>query len=223
MKITFISDTHSKHNIITNQLPGGDLIIHAGDFSSIGYGHELKNFLNWFTKLDYTYKIFISGNHDWCFQDNPYVSKNMVNQYDIIYLEDNFVYIEDVKIYGLPWQPEFMNWAFNLPRNGVELQQKVNNIPNNTEILISHGPPFGHLDQVNGEIENLGCKLLRNKVDEISPKINIFGHIHTGYGYKYNNGTHFINASILDERYVYRNKILNVNWDNKINLIEFID
>lgn len=229
MKITFISDTHNKHNEITKYLPGGDLIIHAGDFSSMGYDHELTNFLKWFSKLDYTNKIFIAGNHDFCFQDSPYKSKDVVNQYEdegVTYLQDDFIYIGDhpnlVKIYGTPWQPEFMGWAFNLPRNGWELEQKWNDIPNDTDILITHGPPFGHLDKVIGRTDNLGCELLEKRINDFKPKIHTFGHIHTGYGYKTNDNTHFVNASVLNEHYINANIPLTVEFDNKLNQFTFI-
>ena len=62
LKITFISDTHTKHNQITKDLPGGDILIHAGDMSSMGYKHEIENFCKWFDGLDnYDNKIFIAG------------------------------------------------------------------------------------------------------------------------------------------------------------------
>jgi len=67
-KLTLISDTHNKHNRITQDLPGGDIILHCGDISSMGYEHEIEGFAHWFNKLDnYDHKIFIAGNHDWGF------------------------------------------------------------------------------------------------------------------------------------------------------------
>jgi len=72
MKITFISDTHTKHSRITKDLPGGDLLIHAGDISSMGHNHEITSFCKWFNEIDnYTTKVFIAGNHDWGFQLRP--------------------------------------------------------------------------------------------------------------------------------------------------------
>lgn len=228
-RITFISDTHNKHRQISNSLPGGDIIIHAGDISSMGYKHEIRQFLSWYKKLDhYTHKIFIAGNHDWGFQTDSDMVKELMQFYDnIIYLQDNSIVIDDIdespiKIYGSPWQPEFFDWAFNLPRNGKELKQKWDSIPNDTDILITHGPSHGHLDQVIGRYENLGCELLRDRVNQIKPKFHVFGHIHTGYGYKNNGDTHFINASVLDENYYFTQKPLTVDWDIKTNEINFI-
>ena len=139
MKITFISDTHNKHKSITGDLPGGDLLIHAGDISSMGYKHEIQEFCKWFNSLDnYDTKVFIAGNHDWGFQDSPKQSKEIIDSYKWIdYLQDEELGFQIgegpmVKIYGSPWQPEFYNWAFNLPRNGWELEQKWNDIPEDT-------------------------------------------------------------------------------------------
>ena len=93
MKLTIISDTHNKHKHITGDLPGGDLLLHAGDLSSMGYEHEIREFAAWYNKLDgYHHKVFIAGNHDWGFQDNVEKVKEIVGLYDTItYLQDDFV------------------------------------------------------------------------------------------------------------------------------------
>ena len=229
MKITLISDTHNKHNQITSSLPGGDLLIHAGDISSMGYKHEIQQFCKWFNSLDnYDNKIFIAGNHDFGFQDKSNESKEIIDSYKWIkYLQDEEMGLQIgdgpmVKIYGSPWQPEFHNWAFNLPRNGWELEQKWNDIPEDTDILITHGPAHGYLDTVVGRYENLGCELLVNRIKKIKPKIHVCGHIHSGYGYVFDGDTHFINASVLDEQYQYTQKPLTVEWDPVTNNLEFI-
>jgi len=229
MKITFISDTHNKHNQITKDLPGGDLLIHAGDISSMGYKHEIQQFCKWFNGLDnYTNKIFIAGNHDWGFQDHPSQTKEIIDFYkNITYLQDQIDMIgentEDmIKVWGSPWQPEFYNWAFNLPRNGTELEGKWGLIPNDTDILITHGPAWGYVDKIFGNQTPLGCELLTAKIKEIKPKIHVCGHIHSAYGYVFDGDTHFINASVLGEGYFYDNKPLNVEWNPKTNEIEFL-
>ena len=85
MKITFISDTHTKHNQVNYLLPGGDLLVHAGDMSSMGYQEEITDFLKWFNGLDnYTHKIFIAGNHDWGFQESPDMCRELLKIYRII-------------------------------------------------------------------------------------------------------------------------------------------
>ena len=150
MKITFISDTHTKHEEIRKDLPGGDLIIHAGDLMNSGYEpQDIASFVNWYSSLltmDYKHRVFIAGNHDRMFEDNPELTEELINAYSggLIYLQDQTHVIDGVKIYGSPWQPAFYDWAFNLPRCGQDLMRVWNAIPKDTDILITHGPPFGH-------------------------------------------------------------------------------
>ena len=231
MVITFLSDTHTKHRYCEDDLPGGDLLIHAGDLMNSGYDeNDVWEFLDWFDKQEqYKGHVFIAGNHDRYFENKPDETKNILREYPYTtYLQDNsFTYVseegnEPCKIYGSPWQPEFYNWAFNLPRNGEELQNKWNNIPEDIDILISHGPPWGHLDVTPYGNLNVGCELLRVRLDELKPKIHVFGHVHSGYGYKFHEGTHFINASVLNERYDYKNKPITIDWNVEHNTIKFI-
>ncbi len=235
MRITFISDTHGKHKQITDDLPGGDLLIHAGDLSSRGYDHEVQQFYKWFDSINnYDHKVFIAGNHDWGFQDNSEKILGLLTGYKTIdYLEDDWINVGDsdpmdpevnvVKIYGSPWQPEFYNWAFNLPRNGEELQAKWDQIPIDTDILITHGPSWGKLDTVyHSRSVPLGCELLRDRIAVVKPKIHVCGHIHTGYGHVFDGETHFINAAVLDERYDYSHKPLTADWDPETNELIFL-
>ena len=228
MKITFISDTHTKHKQL--DLASGDLLIHAGDLMNSGYSaYEIEDFCKWFQSQNYDNCVFIAGNHDRLFEDTPILVKDIIDEYGVDYLQDSELVIGEewetqVKVYGSPWQPEFCNWAFNLPRAGKELEEKWNVIPKDTDILITHGPPQGHLD-ISGPPHNegnLGCELLRVKVDEQPPKIHVFGHIHGSYGYKFHNGTHFINAAVLNERYDQVNQPLTVDWDTETNELTFI-
>lgn len=234
-RITLISDTHTKHRELNGDLPGGDLLIHAGDLMNSGRNPEdIKDFCKWFDEQNYNSKIFIAGNHDRMFEDFPEKAMEIVNSYKLItYLQDSWIKIGDdgqfndetmIKIYGSPWQPWFYDWAFNLPKGGPGLMSKWEAIPEDTDILITHGPPQDHLD-VSGPPYNeghLGCALLREKVDAQPPKIHVFGHIHGSYGYKFHNGTHFFNASILNERYDYVNKPVTFDWNNETNEITFI-
>ena len=142
----------------------------------------------------------------------------------LTYLQDDFVEVDGVKIYGSPWQPWFFDYAFNLPRDGEEIYEKWQKIPEDTDILVTHGPPQGILD-ISGDpynISDLGCMFLKKRVAEIKPKIHVFGHIHGSYGYKYENGTHFFNASVLDEKRYYTNKPFTFDWDAKTNEIKFV-
>jgi Icc-related predicted phosphoesterase len=227
VRITTISDTHTKHWELSSNnsiLPGGDILIHAGDISNRGSNVDINEFCEWFDSINnYTTKIFIAGNHDFGFENRAEEVSQIVNPYESInYLEDNWIIIDGIKIWGSPWQPEFYDWAFNLPRNGVELQQKWNMIDDDTDILITHGPAWGYVDRVVGRSEHLGCELLTNRIMAFKPKIHICGHIHSGYGYTTNGDTHFINAAVLDERYEFTQNPLTFDWDKSTNVIDFI-
>ena len=233
IRISVISDTHTKHDELSydpTDLPGGDLLIHAGDLMNSGRNPmDIYKFCKWFDGLEqYHHKVFIAGNHDRIFETDPEMASEIYRSYkNITYLQDDCVQVGDdnfmAKIWGSPWQPEFYSWAFNLPKGGPGLMSKWEAIPVDTDILITHGPPQDHLD-VSGPPYNephLGCALLREKVDEQPPKIHVFGHIHGGYGYKFHNGTHFFNASVLNEEYNYANKPFVFEWDPSTNQIFF--
>ena len=228
MKITFISDTHNKHKQLP-ELPGGDLLIHSGDTTSKGYAGEIDSFCKWFDSIpNYNCKIFIVGNHDWGFQNNRDSIDEILSKYpDIIYLQDSFcVYVdeegESVKIYGSPWQPEFHNWAFNLPRNSLEIKAKWEMIPDDTDILVTHGPPYEILDKAYGNPMPLGCELLAEAVLEKKPKIHAFGHIHGGYGYKCDGSVNYINAAVLNDNYEMVNSPINIEWIKETNTVNFL-
>jgi hypothetical protein len=238
-RITLISDTHTRHGLINPaDLPGGDILIHAGDLMNSGFNsNDAKDFCYWYNSLSqYDSKIFIAGNHDRLFENKPDDANRIYREYTSIdYLQDNQLTIyndgpngdltgDNIKIYGTPWQPEFYSWAFNLPKNGPGLMSKWEAIPSDTDILITHGPPSGILD-TSGYPHNeplLGCSLLRERVDLIKPKIHVFGHIHGSAGYLFHNGTHFFNASILNEEYRYTNIPITFDWDKETNTITFI-
>ena len=231
MKITLISDTHTKHRYCEADLPGGDLLIHAGDFMNSGYHKDdVIEFLEWFSSIKgYDKKIFIAGNHDRIIENDPTWSLLTIADYsNIIYLQDEDFALYDmdedssIRIYGSPWQPEFCDWAFNLPRNGEEMKGRWDSIPEDTDILITHGPPFGYLDIPGGQSIRVGCEMLRYRVDEIKPKIHVFGHIHGSSGYYFNGQTHFINASILNEQYDYTNLPVSFEWDKLTNEIKWL-
>ena len=229
MRIVCISDTHSLHKLMKHELPKGDVLIHAGDISNRGGEVDVTNFIYWFQNIqEFDAKIFISGNHDHCFEQvnkphnkrdydwlrNLMAPENLA-QSDVYYLEDNFMIIErpefsrPIKIYGSPWQPWFYDWAFNLPRLGTELQEKWNMIPEDTDVLITHSPPNGYGDLVNNWRQpntHVGCECLISRIGEINPSLNVFGHIHEGYGVQHNENTLFVNASICTSNYEPINK-----------------
>ena len=205
IRLTFISDTHGRHHKMTEDIIGGDMIIHAGDVSNRGLKSEIEDFLSWFSNLPYKHKIFIAGNHDFEFERVRSSREEGIRIPDgVTYLQDESVTIDGIKIYGSPWQPWFHDWAFNLYR-GEALAEKWNQIPDDVDILVTHGPPHGILDKTE-RMMNVGCEDLYKRVFEIKPKIHLFGHIHEGYGMREIDDVIFINASTLDAHYLYNNK-----------------
>ena len=124
-------------------MPEGDVLIHSGDMTRIGHSNEIKDFNRWMGEQDYAHKLCIAGNHDMLFEDHPSVARSLIT--NCTYLQDSSVTIDGVKFYGAPWQPEFFSWAFNVPR-GPEIAAKWYQIPDDTNVLITHGPPYGILD-----------------------------------------------------------------------------
>ena len=137
MNLTFISDTHSRHNELT--LGSGNMLIHCGDLSNKGSLEDVESFANYIAKQDFKYKIVIAGNHDFCFEDDRAdKAERLLIEREIIYLNDSGIEIEGFKIWGSPVQPEFFNWAFNRDR-GYDITQHWKLIPDDTDILV-HQP-----------------------------------------------------------------------------------
>jgi Icc-related predicted phosphoesterase len=202
MKFIVISDTHSRHRAL--RVPPGDVLIHCGDVSYRGEVSEIEDFISWFSRQPHTHKIFIAGNHDFFFEKaRPSKIEKMIPD-NITYLKDSGTELGGIRIWGSPYTPFFYNWAFNKQR-GVAMHKQWSAIPDDTDILITHGPPFGILDNVlTGQ--HAGCRDLLNRINEVKPKAHLFGHIHEGYGRVIKNGTIFMNASVVNEGYEVVNK-----------------
>ena len=210
LKIIALSDTHTFHRKVT--VPDGDVLVYAGDLMGSGYNcREVIDFGDWFSNLSHPTKLLVAGNHDRLFESN--LRDCLFCFTGIKYLEDSETIIDGVKFYGSPWQPEFYSWAFNVPR-GTEIKKYWDKIPSDTDVLITHGPPWGILDQcwpigpvaprgmIHMPTEHLGCEELdKQVVERIKPKVHIFGHIHGGYGNYENKVTRFYNVAICDEQY----------------------
>lgn len=231
MRIICISDTHNHHSKMKYNLSDYinkndyNVLIHAGDVSSMGYMYEVSEFINWFQNLKgFDTKIFVAGNHDFAFEqlNSPHHEgeydwlKNLIyeenlSQSDCVYLEDSEFLItvsninRPIKFYGSPWQPAFRNWAFNLPRNGNELELKWNNIPEDVDILITHTPPYG-IGDYTMKNERVGCELLKIRLENISPLIHVYGHIHEAYGVSISDKTIYVNACTCNKRYEPNNE-----------------
>ena len=197
MKIVIISDSHGYHNGLT--LPDGDLLIHAGDVSGRGMESQVLDFLEWYDKLQFKHKIFIAGNHDFYFEQEKAEKIQQCIPSSTTYLNDSGTSIDGINIWGSPVSTWFYDWAFN-SHKGEEIKKHWDKIPLNTDILITHGPPYGIFDKTHSGV-HAGCEVLLEKVKEIKPKYHIFGHIHEGYGITELDGTTFINASVLTADY----------------------
>ena len=118
-------------------------------------------------------------------------------------MNSGIVLEEQIKIWGSPFTPEFMNWAFMGTPSMLKLVWSQ--IPANLDVLITHGPPFQILDMTMDGC-NAGCPLLLEKVKVLKPKYHIFGHIHECYGMREKGETAFINASLCNAAYDLVNK-----------------
>ena len=202
-KLIFISDTHGLHSEM--RIPNGDIIIHCGDISGRGKINEVTDFANWFSVLPHKHKIMIPGNHDFLFENNVPLARILLEERGIVCLIDEFIEIEGIKFWGSPITPYFFDWAFNRFR-GSDIERHWNKIPENIDILITHGPPayLENLSKLKGG-EDVGCEDLYKATKKINPKIHCFGHIHEGAGVFKDDKTTYINCSSLNENYKYTN------------------
>jgi Icc-related predicted phosphoesterase len=210
MKIVCISDTHEQFFAL-DDMPEGDLLIHSGDFTNIGAPRAIIEFNNWLGEIKHKYKygiVLIAGNHDFLFEKNYYYAKSLIT--NATYLQDDRIIINNYKIYGSPWQPRFYDWAFNVDR-GEMIKKIWNKIPEDTDILITHGPPYEIRDfsiYNHGKDKNVGCKdlleVINTKLKNL--KLHVFGHIHHDYGTLQKNNILYVNASSCNEKYKLINK-----------------
>jgi Icc-related predicted phosphoesterase len=203
IKIWLISDTHGKHEelLIPDHI---DMVISAGDGGTYKNPHECKadldRFLTWFNTLPIKHKVYIAGNHDTAMEAG--LIEEEIYQ-EVYILKHESIEIDGVKIFGSPYTPAFFNWAYNSTEE--ELVELWKDIPNDLDILVTHGPPNNILDRCRDGYR-AGCKNLLKRVIEVKPKYHVFGHIHEDGGKKEeHDGVIFINASILDLRYQHHN------------------
>lgn len=203
--IDCISDLHGFYP----KLEGGDLLIVAGDLTANSEPEQLVEYVLWLDQQNYRKKITIAGNHDIMLLGEDFYPLNDGEKK--VYLCDSGTEFEGLKIWGTPWTKVFkgMNphcMAFTC-QNESELFEQWSIIPKNTDILISHEPPFGILDKVRSA--NVGSLTLKNVVETINPKLHVFGHIHEGFG-TFSSKTQFVNASYVNEYYKPVNRPIRV-------------
>lgn len=228
MKITAISDLHGEFP----ELPGGDLLIIAGDCTSDDRVRAWKHFFDWLEKQEYTNKVMIAGNHDrfceqWATSDDP-IHDMLDDDPPISYLCDSGIEIAGVKIWGSPYSLylDGMNpCCAAFTGREQEIAMSFNMIPNDVDILVTHTPPWGILDQVNdyhnGKIRNCGSRSLLRTLERIKPRFHFFGHIHEkgggiinykrpGHGIE--NNTTCINVSLMNEHYQLTHEPITVEY-----------
>jgi Icc-related predicted phosphoesterase len=251
MRITHISDTHNKHKQLNGLLPGGDLLIHSGDISSLGRKSEVEGFIKWFNGIDnYTHKIFIAGNHDMTFDREQLLRDKLAHfegrtEYDtecaegkpdwlkellgihlrpnVSYLENSDVTIDGIKIWGSPVTPSFgYGWGFNKDR-GYDINEVWNTIPMDTDIVITHGPIHSYCDRTDRGGLNVGCEQLYHRLNELKPQLHFSGHIHEAYGYRHTNWGYAFNGCNCDLGYLVNNKPMTFDYDFvKKDIVEFL-
>ena len=221
----FLSDTHGRHLEITElygELPYVDIIVHSGDCTRYGEFEETDLFMNWFSKQNAKHKVLVAGNHDFVLQQMDRRNWLLANNYGVTYLEDSFINIDGLGIYGSPWSPVFGMWAFMKHRN-AELDEVWQKVPTDgsVDLLVTHTPRYGRFDvSVRGNY-NVGCEMLANRINDIHPKVHVFGHIHECGGMIKEEtevpleGMISLNASLLNIRYVLANPIW--IWDTETN------
>ncbi len=222
-----ISDLHGHYP----ELPGGDLLIVAGDLTAMDIYDEYLQFCEWIKKQNYKCKILIAGNHDNQLQRNrPCIKEDDNFTLDVVYLQDELYTFEGITIYGTPWTPWF--YGVNphckaFMANESKLKDKFDLIPKHIDILVSHGPPKGCLDEIpdwnTGKIEHVGSQALKDAVDRVQPLYHVFGHIHEHGGkqlrYKWTMDKRpdcqMFNVSVVDERYKPNNQVRRIILPNR--------
>lgn len=195
MKILHLSDTHGFHSQFPfSRFEGIDVVVHSGDCSNrrspaLNQG-EVESFIDWYKNVPVLRKIYVAGNHD------TSIERRMITPGDfaaagIIYLENQSITIDGVKFFGSPITPTFGQWAFMKARH--KMYDVWQHVPEDTDVLISHGPPKGVRDlsfNRQGELEMCGCHSLMMRCWELRKTLKLvcFGHIHNMPGIDTNQG-----------------------------------
>lgn len=189
LTIVAMADTHMFHDDLV--VPDGDVLIHAGDMTRGGSLRELHAAAQWLRALPHRHKLVVAGNHELCLERDPDAGWPLLRGLDV--LHDSAATIGGVRFWGSPWQPEFYDWAFNLPR-GPRLAEKWALIPDDTDVLVTHGPPRGFGDKVYDQRRE-GCDDLLVRVRQVRPLVHLFGHIHEDRGAWRDGDTWIVNVT----------------------------
>lgn len=194
-RIVTLSDTH---NAVPANIPAGDVLVHCGDFTNHGREHEVVAFLEWFAAQPHKHKLVVPGNHEVGF-DTPagfIKAKALFAEANVELLIDEARVIDGVKFYGTPYcngdRAVMWKWAFYVEHDQARADM-WQNIPDDTDVLLTHAPPRGILDKYMNQ--HLGCPELAKRVSVVKPILHVFGHIHSAHGRHWNAHTEFINAA----------------------------
>jgi Icc-related predicted phosphoesterase len=218
LKIVCISDVHNKYQKLV--IPECDILISAGDYSFTGTPTEVNQFHAWFSLQPGKHKISVQGNHELGVEKDFQLSKQLAQHEcpGVHFIDEGLVEIEGLKIWCSAITPEFCDWAWN--RNQFDIIRHWKMIPDDINILVTHGPPYGILDQTtyaNGDIRPgfLGCPRLLERIKELKDlDLHFFGHIHhPGGQQKHLFGKSFYNAAVCDEMYCPTNPITIVDYE----------
>ena len=200
MKIVATSDLHG----FLPEIEPCDLLLIAGDICPV-WNHNLEfqltwllgTFNTWLKEVPAKKKVIIWGNHDWI--GEAWVEGQVdLEELDCDILQDSSIEHYGVTIYGSPWTKKFFNWAFNLPTDELNIVHGA--IPK-CDILMIHGPPYGYGDYTKYNKENIGCFRLLTRIEEIQPKLVVFGHNHSGYGQWMHGNTILANVTHVNDNY----------------------
>lgn len=200
MKICAISDSHSYHRDLV--IPEADVLLHAGDITWKGELSILGDFSNWLKDIPIKHKIIVCGNHELGIEhgNKRQPALAMFADAGAIYLEDSGVEIDGIKFWGSPVSPFFHDWEWNRHR-GKDISVHWDKIPDDTNVLITHSPPYGIGDMTIAG-DNVGCEDLTRRINHLpNLKLHVFGHIHPGYGLKKVGDIYFANASVCTNKY----------------------
>jgi hypothetical protein len=199
--IVAVSDLHG----VLPAIPPCDLLLLGGDLCPTASHHPPTQaqwldgpFRTWLADAPARAKVYIAGNHDFVFERTPEL---VPGDLPGIYLQDSMLEWEGLKIWGTPWQPRFFDWAFNLDE--PELRLKWALIPTATDVILVHGPPLGYGDAVPSRrgVRQTGSPSLLERIDDIKPRLVVFGHIHEGRGVFQRGRSVLANVTLLDVKY----------------------
>jgi|ERR1700722_19656758 len=207
-RIVPVSDTHSYHRKV--EVPDGDIFVHSGDITFRGEMAILEDFCKWMKELPHKHKLVVFGNHDNFTHYNKFaIAKKLIEDAGATLLHNSETTIDGLKFYGSPHTPTFYDWYWMIDR-GKRMAENWRAIPDDVNVLITHGPPHRILDEAPrglGQFDNVGCEDLLARIKELKKlRLHIFGHIHNSFGTAEKDGVIFVNAATCTEKYQPTNK-----------------